>query len=196
MGKATHNLVGNVVPHVRLPLRLPQALPPNHELQVHILLALVPRDPPILHLRKVALKEGNLVLLVRTRSILILPHHAKVVKHLALVNRRRRLRDQLRAPHGLPVPEGRVVERQPRTLLRDVVGRVLVVGGEVDVGGGGRGPVDVPLVGPDLVGPGPRVEVGGGGEVVEAAVPEDGSGGEGEERCEGGGELHGDGGCG
>lgn len=35
--------------------------------------------------------------------------------------------------------------------------------------------MDIVLVGTDLVGPGPFVEVGGGGELVEAAVPEDGA---------------------
>ncbi len=35
--------------------------------------------------------------------------------------------------------------------------------------------MDVVLVGTDLVGPGPFVEVSGGGKLVEAAVPENGA---------------------
>jgi hypothetical protein len=35
--------------------------------------------------------------------------------------------------------------------------------------------VDVVLVRSDLVGPGPFVEVGGGSEVIEATVPQDGA---------------------
>lgn len=53
--------------------------------------------------------------------------------------------------------------------------------------------MDVVLIGPDLVGPGPFVEVGGGGEVVEAAVPEEGGvrgGREGGEEGEEGWSLH------
>lgn len=129
------------------------------------------------------------MLLVRARRVLLLPHDAEVVEHLALVDGRVGLGDELRAPHVLPVPEGRVVEGELRALGGRGVGRVLVVRRELHVGGYGGGPVDVPLVGPDLVGPVPVLEVGGGAEVVEAAVPEDGCAGE-RKGGEDGGELH------
>lgn len=179
------------MPHVLHPLRLPQGILADHELQVLVLDPRRARDPPVLHLDKVALEEADLVLLVGARRVVRGAHHAEVVKDLALVDGGRRLRDQLGAAHRLAVPVGRVVERQARALDGGGVGRVLVVRGEVDVGGRRVGAVDVPLVGADLVGPGPVVELGRGGEVVEAAVPEDGGVGDGrEEGREGGGELH------
>lgn len=54
--------------------------------------------------------------------------------------------------------------------------------------------MDVVLVGPDLVGPGPFLQIGVGGYVIEAAVPEDlcGDGGAKERAEEGGFGEHAD----
>ena len=184
------DLVSNVVPHVGLPRRLPQALLLDHELQVRVLGALLAADPAVLHLGEVALEEANLVLAVDRGGVGGAAHHAEVVELLALVDALGSLRDQLGAAHGLAVPEGGGVEGELGTLLGARVVGILVLGREVDVRGDGAGAVDVPLVWTDLVGPGPSVEVGGGGHVVEAAVPDYGSV-DSESAEEGGeGELH------
>lgn len=168
--------VRNIMPYPRRevgrPLTHTAHLPP----QVAITHIRLPRDPPRLHLREVALKETNLVLPIDRREIRGIRHHGEVVPHFARVDRRRRLRNQLGPPHGLALPVRRGIERELGALLGRRVGRVLVRGGQVDVLGDVARPVDVVLVRADFVGPGPVVEVARGGEVVEAAIPEDGAG--------------------
>lgn len=103
-----------------------------------------------------------------------------MIVHFALVDSLLGLGDEFDAPHVLPVPVRRVVERELGALAGARVVGVFVGFRQRNVLVDGAGAVDVVLVGPDLVGPGPFVEVGGGGEVVEAAVPDEGGVGEGE----------------
>lgn len=121
--------------------------------------------PARLHLGEVALEEVDLVLAGDAGraggGAVDVARHAEVVKDLARGDGGRRLRDQLDAAHRLAVPVGRGVEREAHALGRGGVGRVLVAGREGDVLLDGARAVDVVLVGPDLVAPGPVVEVGG-----------------------------------
>ena len=162
------------MPLVCLQLYLPFALPANHPLQVSIGHALLAADPAILQLSEVAFKKANLMLVRRARHIRAAPLDAEMVVHSTAVDSGFGLRNQLGAPH-IRVPFGGAVDCDFGAMLGVCVAWVLVRGGEVDVGCYGSRAVDIVLVGTDLVCPGPFVEVGGGGEVVEAAVPEDGA---------------------
>ena len=133
------------MPHPGLPLRLPAALLVRHPLQVGVARALLAADPAVLHLGEVALEEADLVLAVDAGRVGVLAHHAEVVVDLAAVDGRLGLRDELGAAHVLAVPEGGAVEREPGALLRGCVGRVLVVGREVDVAMDRARAVDVVL---------------------------------------------------
>lgn len=165
------DLEGHVVPDLGLPLRLPLGVLRDHELQIRVISARLAGDPAVLHLDEVALEEADLVLAVLRRRVGVLAHHAEVVEHLAAVDSRFRLRDQLGAPHVLAVPEGRAVERELGALLRHRVGRVLVAGRQVDVFLDGPAPVDVVLVVSDLVAPAPLVQVRRRRHIVEPSVP-------------------------
>jgi hypothetical protein len=77
-----------------------------------------------------------------------------VVVHGALVDGGLGLRDQLCAPH-VAVPFCRVVDCDLCALFGVFVGGVFVRGREVNVFSYGAAAVDVVLVRPDLVGPGP-----------------------------------------
>ena len=164
------------MPNIRLPHHTPLTRPPHIPPKRRILRPRLPTNPPGLQLRKMALEEAYLMLAIHARRIRRTPFDAEMVPHQATVNSRSGLRDQLRAPHRLSVPVRRVVEREFRALRGAKVGGVLVAGREVDVGGYVGGAMDVVLVGSDFVAPGPIVEIGRRGEVVEAAVPEDGPG--------------------
>lgn len=174
------DLVGNVVPHVGVPVDAPLGLATNAPPQQGIRSASGARLPAGLELGKVALEEGDLVLAGKGRGVGVLAHEREVVEDLALVDGGRGLGDQLGTAHGLAVPEGRLVEGDLGTLAGARVGRVLEAGREVDVGGDLGRTVDVVLVRADLAAPRPLAEVGGGGEVVEAAIPENGAGGDGQ----------------
>lgn len=142
------------MPHTRIPRRhTPLALLIHHPLQLQITRPTLARNPTILHLGKVALKEINLVLAIHAGRVGPIAHHAKVVIDLALVDGRGRLRDQLDASHVLAVPVGGAIEREFGALLGHGVGGVLVGGRQGDVLVDGFGAVDVVLVGPDLVAP-------------------------------------------
>lgn len=104
MKDRTYNLESDVMPNIGLPLGLPLALLADHELEVGVLGALLAADPAVLHLGEVALEEADLVLAVDARRRGVLAHHAEVVEHLALVDRRLGLRDQLDPPHVLAIP--------------------------------------------------------------------------------------------
>jgi hypothetical protein len=81
-----------------------------------------------------------------------------VIVHGARVDRSFGLRNELSAPH-IGVPFRSAVDGDFGALLGVCVARVLVRGGQVDVGGYGAGAVDVVLVRADLVCPGPFVEI-------------------------------------
>jgi len=147
------------VPLIRLQIYLPFALPAHKPLQVRVARALLAANPTVLELREVALKEANLMFIRGTWDISTTPLDAEVVVHGAAVDRRFGLRDQLGAPH-VAVPFGGAVDGDLGALLGVCVAGVLVRGREVHVGCYGARAVDVVLVGADLVGPGPFVEVG------------------------------------
>lgn len=92
------------MPHPRLPLRLPLAVLADHELQVGVAGAALAADPAVLELGEVALEETNLVLAAHARRVGVGPADAEVVPHLAAVDGRRGLRDQLDAAHVLFSP--------------------------------------------------------------------------------------------
>lgn len=169
------DLVGNVVPHTGVPVDAPLGLATDAPPQQGVGDARGTGLPAGLELGKVALEEGDLVLAGGGGGVGVLAHKGEVVKDLALVDGGRGLGDQLGTAHVLAVPVGRVVEGDLGALVGATVGRVLVAGREVDVGGDLGRPVDVVLVGADLVAPRPLVQVGRGGEVVEAAIPENGA---------------------
>ena len=168
----THDFVDDIVPLVRLKLHLPFALSTHHPLQVGVGRALIAADPAILQLSKMALEEADLMLVRRTGDICAAPLDAEVVVHCAAVDRSLGLWNQLGAPH-IAVPFRGAVDGDFGALFGVRVAGVLVGWGQVHVRGYRTRAVDVVLVGADLVRPGPFVEVGGGGKVVEAAVPED-----------------------
>jgi hypothetical protein len=56
-------------------------------------------SPPILHLSEMAFREADMVLVRRAQDIRAASLDAEVVIHGAKVDRRFRLRNQLRAPH-------------------------------------------------------------------------------------------------
>ncbi len=82
----THDLVGDVVPHISLPFRLPLRVLGDHELQVWVRGARLARNPAGFHLDEVRLEEADLVLAVHARRIGVLAHHREVVVHLAAVD--------------------------------------------------------------------------------------------------------------
>lgn len=121
----TYNLVHDIVPHIRHQLNLPLTLPAHHPLQVGVGRARIATNPAILHLREMALKKANLMLVGRTGHIRAAPLHTEVVVHGARVNRRFGLRNQLCAPH-VAVPFGGAVDCDSGTLLGVGVAGVLV----------------------------------------------------------------------
>lgn len=150
------------MPHARIPRRrTPLALLVDHPLQLRITRGRLARDPAILHLGKVALEKVDLMLAKDARRIGAVAHHAKVVVHLALVDRRRRLWDELDAPHVLPIPVGGAVERELGALLGHGVGWVLVGGRQGNVLVDCLRAVDVVLVWSNLVAPRPGIQVRG-----------------------------------
>lgn len=150
-----YNLKGNIVPDASLPLRLPLAVLANHELQVRVAGAALAADPAVLELGKVALEEADLVLAADAGGVGVGPANRKMVPDLAAVDGRRGLRDQLDAPHVLPVPVRRRVERELGPLFGHRVVGVLERGPQVDVLVHRARAVDVVLVRADLVSPGP-----------------------------------------
>lgn len=166
------NLVGYVMPHIRLELHLPLALSAHHPLQVGVGSSLLSADPAVFQLREMALEEADLVLVRCTGHIRRTSLDAEMIKHGALVNRCCGLWDQLRAPH-VTVPFCSAVDGDLGTLLGVCVARVLVRRGQVDVGSHGSRAVDVVLVRTDLIRPRPLIQIGGRGEIIEATVPED-----------------------
>ena len=135
--------VRNVMPYPSgeryVPVRLAIHVPPQRLIQRSLLAV----DDSELQLREVALEEADLVLLVPGRRVRGRVLHAEVVEDLALVDRCRGLRDQLRAEHVVAVPDGTVVDGDLDALRTAAVCRVLVAGGEVDVVGHRTRPVDV-----------------------------------------------------
>jgi hypothetical protein len=127
----------------------------------------------ILQLSEVAFKESNLVLVGGSWGVLSCGLDGEVVVDLALVDGSLGLGDEFGAQHGLAVPLCGLVDGDLDTLLRRCVGGVLEGGTEVYVVGDGTGAVDVVLVAADGVGEGPVGELGRGGHVVEAAIPDD-----------------------
>lgn len=169
------DLVGNVVPDISSPLDTPLGLAANAPPKQSVRDARGAREPTGLELGEVAFEEGDLVLPGGGRGVDVLSHQGEVVVDLALVDGSGGLGDQLGAAHVLAVPVGRVVERDLGSLPGTSVGWVLVVRREVDIGRHRRRPVDVVLVRANLVAPGPLVQIGRRGHVVEAAIPQDGA---------------------
>lgn len=89
----TYDLIGDVMPHIRLPLGLPLGVLGDHELQVRVGRPRLARDPAGLHLDEVRLEEVDLVLAVHARRVRVLAHHREMVVYLAAVYGRFRLRD-------------------------------------------------------------------------------------------------------
>ena len=145
------NLVGNVVPHVRVPSCGPLAHAANVPAQQAVAGAGFAADETVLHLGEVALEEADLVLVERRWSVRVRTLHAEVVEHLALVDGGRRLGDQLRAAHRLAIPVRGAVDGELGALLGAGVGGILVGWVQVDVFRHCAGAVDVVLVGTDLV---------------------------------------------
>lgn len=128
-----------------------------------------------LQLGEVGLEETDLVLLGLRRGVGGRVLQGEVVVDLAGVDGSGRLGDEFGPAHGLALPVAGVVDGDLGTILAGGVGRVLVVGGNVDVSVLFAGSVDVVLVRADSVAKGPCGELSCGGG-VEAAVPEDGAG--------------------
>lgn len=147
------DLVRNVMPHVRLPLRLPLGVLGDHELKIGVRGALLARDPARLQLDEVRLEEADLVLAIDARRVHVFAHDREVVVYLAAVDSGLGLRDQLCASHVLPVPEGRAVDCELGALPRHRVRRVLVIRRQIDVFVDAGRSVDVVLVWPDLICP-------------------------------------------
>lgn len=84
--------------------------------------------------------------------------HREMVEHLARIDGRSCLRNQLGSHHGLPVPGRCVVDRDLEALLGALVRRVLVVSGHRDVLVSRATAMDIVLVWPSLVRPGPVVK--------------------------------------
>lgn len=168
----TYDLIDDIMPLIRLQINLPLTLPTHEPLQVRVGSTLLAADPTVLQLREVALEEADLVFVRGAGYILSAPLDAEVVVYRSAVDCGLGLRNQLCAPH-IAVPFGGAVDGDLGALLGVGVAGVLVRGREVDVGCYGTGAVDVVLVWSHLIGPGPFVQVGGGGEVIEAAVPQD-----------------------
>lgn len=92
--KGTYDLVRNVMPHVRLPLRLPLGVLGDHELKIGVRGALLARDPARLQLDEVRLEEADLVLAIDARRVHVFAHDREVVVYLAAVDSGLGLRDQ------------------------------------------------------------------------------------------------------
>jgi len=122
------DLVGDVVPDGGSEGRAPLGLAVDHPLQVGVAGAGLAADPAGLHLGEVGLEEADLVLQVDAGRVGGRVHHAEVVEDVARVDGRGRLRDQLGAPHRLPVPEGGRVDGEFEALVGHFVGGVLVAG--------------------------------------------------------------------
>lgn len=159
------------MPLVSFELYLPLALSTHHPLQVGVAGSLLTIDPTILQFREMAFEEAYLVLICRTGHICAPSLDTEVIVHRASVDTRLGLRNQLCAPH-IRVPFRSAVDGDLGPLLGVRIARVLVRRRQVDVGGHGTRTVDIILIGTDLVRPGPFVEVGRGGELIEAAIPE------------------------
>jgi hypothetical protein len=99
----------------------------------------------------------------------------EVVEELALVDSGSGLGYELSAKHSLAVPLCSLIDGDFSTLLGGGIRRVLEGSAEVDIFVDGAGAMDVVLVGTDRGGEGPFVQVGAGGHVVEAAIPDDGA---------------------
>jgi hypothetical protein len=168
----TYYLVDDIVPLVGLQIDLPLALPAHEPLQVRVGSALLAADPAVLELREVALEKADLVFVRGAGDVGAAAFDTEVVVHCAAVDCCFGLRDQLCAPH-VAVPFGGAVDGDFGALLGVCVAGVLVRGRQVYVGCYGSRAVDVVLVRSDLVAPRPFVEVAGGGEVVETAIPQD-----------------------
>lgn len=154
------NLVSNVVPNVGKPLSRPLRLSTNAPPEKVVGDTGSTREPTRLELGEVALEESDLVLTGGCRRVDILAHQGEVIVNLAADDGSVGLRDELCPSHVLAVPVSRLVKGDLGTLLGPSICWVLVVGGQVDVVGHGRGAVDIVLIGPDLVSPRPFVEVG------------------------------------
>ena len=163
------DFVSNVVPLVGDELNVPLGDATNVPLQVGVGRS----RRTVLQLSEVALKESNLVLVGGSWGVLSCGLDGEVVVDLALVDGSLGLGDEFGAQHGLAVPLCGLVDGDLDTLLRRCVGGVLEGGTEVYVVGDGTGAVDVVLVAADGVGEGPVGELGRGGHVVEAAIPDD-----------------------
>jgi hypothetical protein len=106
--------------------------------------------------RVLDLQEVYLVLKVGVWCVCGGPLHAEVIVQCTGSQVCSGLRDQLGSPH-VGIPLRCVIDGDLDTLVGGRIGGVLVVSGEVDIVGYSSGAVDVVLVGPDLVGPGPSV---------------------------------------
>ena len=162
------DLVGNVVPLVGNELNVPLGDTSNVPLKVGVGRA----RGAVLELSEMRLEESDLVFVGGRRGVLGGSLDGEVVVDLALVDGCLGLGDEFGAQHGLAVPFRGLVDGDLYTLLGSSVGGVLEGGVKVDVVGHGAGAVNVVLVGADGVGEGPLGDVGRGGIVVEATVPD------------------------
>lgn len=106
--------------------------------------------------RLLDLQEVDLVLKVGIWCVCVGPLHAEVIVQRTGSQVCSGLRDQLGSPH-VRIPLRCVIDGDLDTLVGGGIGGVLVARGEVDIVGYSSGAVNVVLVGPDLVGPGPSV---------------------------------------
>lgn len=114
------------MPKPRLPHRTPLTRPPHIPPKRRILSPTLSTNPPSLQLGKMALEEANLMLAIHARRVRVAAHDAEMVPHKPAVDGRAGLRDQLGAPHRLPVPVRRGVEREFGALRGARVGGVFV----------------------------------------------------------------------
>ena len=114
------------MPNIRHPVNIPLALTANKPPKVVIRgSGWVPVDPTILHLREVAFKEVDLVLIIWVWWVCSTLLHREVVVQPSSPQVCSGLGDQLRPPH-VRIPQGSGVDGDLDSLPGDIVCWVLV----------------------------------------------------------------------
>ena len=143
------------MPDISVPKNVPLAHATDHPAEIRVGGSARATDQAVLHLRKVAFEEADLVLEGGVWRIGVRPLHAEVVVDFARIDGGAGLGNQLGAAHVLAVPVRGGIDADFDALLGGSVGRVLIGRGEVDIFCDRSAAVDIVLVGPNLVAPRP-----------------------------------------